>query len=377
MATLKPVSGNPESRVYPFITAGGLAADQRKPCEGRQLQRLGARTRLLLAVIVVALVVPTASSSGAPGDAAFGPGVWIGKAFYRGTVDQPGLFGFASAIVEFDLTVEGDEVAGGMDVEGHGESSTIAGAGDASFSGSLDLSGTASSIIASGEVNFAGTANGFPIEFGGPVSFSFIPTHASCTRVFGDLVSDAISGEGVSASAPFIAFRAMYGSQIDELLTQYEGVVFTLNDLIAHPDAYKNEDFDDLVQKAENLNARILELVPCVPLPAGRTSTAPSEFQALFRQIVAAALEQAESLSADEVLSLLAQGVRTGALVGSTPDVTALLDEFNDVLSQKLVDAVQANDLITLKDIAVGAKQAGLTQLAADAQAAIEAMGGG
>jgi len=349
-----------------------------------------ARVRASLSVVVAFVLplsspslaghVPTAHPSVRDEEAAFPPGIWQGRALYKGTVQRTGLFGFADANVTFDLTVEGDEVTDGtMKVSGHGEVDTPAGPGDVYMSGTLELSGTATSVLAEGDVDFAGTANGIPIQFGGPVRFAFSPRFASCTRVFGDLVSESVRAGlpgGVHASAPFVAFRARYGSQYKELLDEYETVVRSLVNLAAHPEAYSLGDFEELVDAVEDLNARILELVPCVPLPPGLKSTAPSEFDQLFRQVVSQVLDFPEKLTAQEVLALLAAGVRTGALIDST-EAQALLDKFEDVLLQKLDQAEDSGDVQTVDDIAVGAKQAGLTELAEDAEAAAKRLSGG
>jgi hypothetical protein len=225
----------------------------------------------------------------------------------------------------------------------------------------------------------------------GPFSFSghgtFKPDAADCTEATGDLAltlraAQQAAGFATDEQAVFLAIRTDQPAQPADFSAGYQAIVADLQALRALDPA--TVDPAQLVQRvsavADEIDAfqsRVLGAAACPGSAGYAPGTAQhGYFLSSFAKVLDAALKSNPRFSAEQLLSLLAEGLRVGAVTASPADQSnplSLWGRFQLSLEAKVGQAAAASpkDISTIYDIYVGAIQAGMKELAGEARQAL------
>jgi hypothetical protein len=337
-----------------------------------------------LAAMVLATAAAPATAQQESG-AAFPSGTWAGSATYLGALDTGSVSAFADSVINFRMLVSSGQVASGT-IAMIGSSHSVAlegGSADIAFAADGTLSGPATRVLITAEAVFSGIARveGYevPIDISMPFGGSFSPSWATCTEVGGDLATEgrdiaAAQGLQLDAEAIFLAMRVSdagaedpdhyipkdYADLVDDLIAAQSGDVPT-------------SDLVDLIRRVEELNAQIIGAAACGETPAGFEEGLVKDdfFLQQLKAIYDKILKSPGDYSTHEQIFLLMSAVRVGVIGASAPDQgfsdSALL-LFEAALSDALA-ATPDGEQKTIVDIYIAAKQVGLTDLAAAAEA--------
>jgi hypothetical protein len=326
------------------------------------------------------------------GDVGFPDGDWEGQPLvWRGSLDEGYVFAEAAADVTFELSVEDGKVSSGtMKLSGR-SSSVVEGPPpvtvNVNVSGTYGLTGTAADVTMTGSLTMRGTAEtqGFqvPIDFTtDPGKSTFSPTFVSCNKVTGDLATrheQHVRAQGINASidAAFVALRVSAGPDATEVLAEYDALADLIIALSAPPP--KPADLLAVAEKIDSINSKLLGLGACDAAPPGfQKGLQDTTVSALFQDVLNDVLARTDDYSGQELLSLLAVGIRVGAVGLSVPGSPAvknfaknLFTQFEAALIGKVDAARAAGDQQTILDVLVTAQQLGMNALADHAQGAL------
>jgi len=352
------------------------------------LMRAVPRVTALAVGLVIALAAPPAVGQG---DVGFPDGDWEGQPLvWRGSLDEGYVFAEGAADVTFELSVEDGKVSSGsMKLSGR-SSSVVEGPPpvtvNVNVSGNYGLTGTATDVTMTGSLTMRGTAEtqGFqvPIDFTtDPGKSSFSPTFVSCNKVTGDLATQHeqhVQAQGINASidAAFVAVRVSADPDATEVLAEADALFELIVDLPKPP---KPTDLLAVAEKIDSFNSKLLGLGACDAAPPGfQKGLQDTILSTLFQGILNNVLAGTDDYSAQELLSLLAVGVRVGAVGLSVPgspttkDIgKSLFTQFEAALIGKVDAANAAGDQQTILDVLVTAQQLGMNALADHAQGAL------
>jgi hypothetical protein len=348
--------------------------------EGAAMMRRG----IILAVLVAVLSGLTfAAPAPAQDEVTFLPGPWIAQVFFRGAIgDELGGAAVSGSNIFFTVTIseEGKVIAGEMTVD-----ILFSGAiGDvtskARYTGTLLMSGTASRLLAAGTLHIDQTTSDgeitIPIARDQDTAWEFSPNSATCSQVRGELFE---GGREIQEAAGFQTtisskFRALPDFS-DELKGRLEALDAKVHAALVGE--VTPEAMLDLVREVEAIRAEVALLEDCKKkLPKGFKPGGSEDawLEGILITLLSKALETPGAYDAHELVSLLNSGVRGGAVGASSSDPEAagqLLNDFDDALSVALGAAIAASDAAAIQDIYVAALQYGLTDLAAEAKAAL------
>jgi len=352
------------------------------------LMRAVPRVTALAVGLVVALAAPPAVGQG---DVGFPDGDWEGQPLvWRGSLDEGFVFAEGAADVTFELSVEDGKVSSGsMKLSGR-SSSVVEGPPpvtvNVNVSGNYGLTGTAADVTMTGSLTMRGTAEtqGFqvPIDFTtDPGKSSFSPTFVSCNKVTGDLATQHeqhVQAQGINASidAAFVAIRVSADPDAAEVLNEAAALRELIVALSVPP---KAAEMLVVAEKIDAFNARLVGLAACDAAPPGfQKGLQDTVLSALFQEVLNEALARTDDYSGQELLSLLAVGIRIGAVGLSVPGNPAvknfaknLFTQFEAALIGKVDAANAAGDQQTILDVLVTAQQLGMNALADHAQGAL------
>jgi hypothetical protein len=321
---------------------------------------------------------------------AFPDGTWQGTTLSAGgTITQGDIFGAAEAEVYFEFRVVEAEVAGGgMETSGSSASNVPGATANQTFSGTFELSGPAEEIAFEGLTEFSGTvtAGGLtvPYEGSGEGGGSFFPKTATCSKVTGDLAYrgrqvQAASGFATDVVAPYVALRVK-DVEAEKVLAEFDALAVEINLALAAAAVSDGQQVVDqlfeLVQRAWTILNHVHALKACGDIPRGfKEGLADGYFAEVFQVLVSALLARRDSLTTAQLLSILGVAYQTGVVGAAAPDLVLaedILNQFADVLSARVDDALAEGDIQSLTEILAAAEQLGLDDLAAKADAAID-----
>lgn len=342
--------------------------------------------RVLIAASVLALFGAGPVSAAAPVlPPAFPDGTWEGQSVYGGPISKPGLMAVGTGDVKFDLTVSNGNVADGtMIMEFSGTSGSAVDIAMITLKGTLALSGTSAFVEFSGPVSMTGeaTSHGYlvPIDFSGPTNGALSPGYVTCDLVTGDLATEARDiqqslGFATGVTGLFVAIRTGDSpATADAVVEEYNALADAMADLLGTDPS--PDQILEMAAQYEALAAKVAAISACESLPPGFISGLSDKgIGALFQHVLQKALDNPGAYTAQQLLSLLASGVRMGCVGDSVPGSGAyqdsaanLLVQFETTLEAKLNAADAAGDLQTVQDIWIAAQQLGLDALAEKAK---------
>ena len=316
---------------------------------------------------------------------AFPDGEWHGTSFYGGQIENPEVWVTGGGDIVFDMTVADGIVTDGTLEYALSESGLSATAvGQIDFTGTMQMSGTAAVVQFAGTANMHGTVSsgGFdvPIDFSGPSAGKLSPSHVTCNQVTGDLATDAreaqeAAGFTTNVTGLFVAIRSGSAADAEALYAEYSSLMDAVVDLLVVTPS--PEQVLDMVMQYEAYAAKVAGIGACGgSLPGGfESGLSDKALGFLFQDLLQKALDNADAYTAQELLSLLASGVRMGAVGNAVPGsgllqkaAKNLLVQFEATLESKLIAAAAAGDKQTVLDILIGAQVLGLDALADKAQ---------
>lgn len=323
---------------------------------------------------------PVSVADGLP--PAFPDGAWAGDSLYGGEISKPGSWAVATGDVSFILTVSNGNVADGLMIVN--SSNTGSGNAQITLKGSLELSGSAAFVEFSGPVTLVGTvtASGYtaPINFTGISDGTMSPFFSTCNMVTGDLATQARNiqeslGYATGVTGLFAAFRTGGSAgTANEVVDEYDALAAAMEDLVKiNPSP---EQVLEMTELYEALGAKIAAIGACFELPPGfQSGLSNMATGSLFQALLQKALNDPDAYTVQELLSLLASGLRMGAVGSAIPGsggyqdtAESLMVQFEATLEAKLDAAAAAGDLQAVQDIWIAASQLGLKALAAKAK---------
>ncbi len=343
--------------------------------------KLRAATLVALVTAVSCLLVPV--SAGAQDEVTFPAGPWVAQVYFRGGIgDEAGGAAVRGSHIFFTVTIseEGKVVAGEMEVDILFTTAIADLTGTARYTGTLLMSGTASQLLASGTLHIdLETTDGditIPLSREEETAWEFSPNSATCSQVRGELFA---GGREVQEAAGFTTSIESKFRALPDLSDELEAKLADLDAKVSAALAGEvtAEIVLDLVREAEAIRAEIAHLSKCkqkVPKGFKPGGSGDAWLEGILTTLLSKALETPGAYDAHELVSLLNSGVRGGAVGASSSDPEAaaqLLSDFDDALSGALGAAINAGDAAAIKDIYIAAVQYGLTDLAAEAKAAL------
>lgn len=343
--------------------------------------RIRVATVAALFTVVSCLLVPV--TAGAQDEVTFPPGPWVAQVFFRGAIhDEAGGAAVGGSHIFFTVTIseEGKVLAGEMEVDIVFSAAIADTTSTSRYTGTLTMTGTASKLVAAGTLHIDQTTTvddiTIPIARDEDTAWEFSPNSATCSQVRGELFE---GGRDVQQAA---GFESTIESQFRALPDLSDGLEERLADLDAKVSAalageVTPEAVLDLVREVEAIRAEIALLTNCKKgLPKGFKPGGSGDawLEGILITLLSKALETPGAYDAEQLISLLNSGVRGGAVGASSSDPEAaeqLLSDFDDALSGALGAAINAGDGAAIKDIYIAAVQYGLTDLAAEAKAAL------
>jgi hypothetical protein len=340
-----------------------------------------------MAATMLALLAAASPYSAAADDPpAFPDGDWHGTSYYGGQIENSEVWVTGGGDIVFDMTVEDANVTDGTlvyEIDEMGLSETAA--GQISFTGSMQMSGTAAVVEFAGTASMQGTITSggidVPIEFSGPSAGKLSPTYVTCNEVSGDLATEAreaqeAAGFTTNVTGLFVALKTGgSGSSAEAIMAEYVSLTEAIVDLLgASPSP---QQIVEMVKQSEALAAKIAGIAACGgSLPQGfQSGLSNNVIGSLFQDLLQKALDDPDAYTAQELLALLAAGIRMGAVGKSVPGSAPfkdfaknLLVQFEATLDLKLEAAAAAGDKQTILDILIGAQIYGLDDLADKAQ---------
>lgn len=348
----------------------------------------------------------SAPPSGAQPSAYYFPdGKWWGSAWGGGEFTGQISEGSGYGAYKFTVEVVGGRVTQGRLTGSAGlQSDAPEGTVNLVLSADVDLGGTANRVeFAGGSFRIQGNVVtdqiSAPIDENLPADGGFSPTWASCMQVSGDLAFEGrqifqAAGGSTNVTMPFIAYR-FGGPEIDEELVERLLALVDEMHRVLYEDApdsrtvveydeggfgrviYLDESdlrtFLEFAADLEELNGALIRSGECGLAPPGLETglAADDYFRALFVEALSAYTESTVDMSAAELLYLANLAVRMGVAGAPSPSPETgaeIMDRLEDRLRDRLQQANVAGDATTIRDIATGAEQAGMTELAEEAR---------
>jgi hypothetical protein len=346
---------------------------------------------LLLAGLVTSLLFVAPANAVKTGSE-FPPGIWRGKAVWTGTITNGTVTVYVAGagIIDFEMTVAPDGTVTDGDYILHSTNinEDIAGVGPvtASVAAMGNMTGTGAMVTGNGNFNIKIISWPLPIapmEFGeSGGSLGFYPATASCTFVQGDMAELArdvqqAAGFSTSIKAPFTATRISApgekGSQSWD--DNYVELVTAMETLASQPKP-AIQDVKDLANKVDLFNVNLVKSSTCSDTPKNlqKGKQPYNYFLEKFSQLMTKILSDPSGYTGADISDLLMIAVHIGAVGSAAPDDAAaqqLEASFKQVLGQKLQADIAANDTTDITIIYIAAAQAGFTELAAQAKAAL------
>ena len=372
----------------------------------------GPRLRAALVVVLVGMLLLPAGVRAQNNAPDLVPGLWEGSMLFSGTRESSGTRADGTSYASktkvtasgttFQLLVDDDGqiIEGEMVVDIKWEANDTGTTPvtldrydvdhNHTLSGSLSVSGTASRIVASGtltwDIQTTDTAGNLVDEVSGPraeeVEWVFAASEADCTTINGILIETmgrtlvplAVTPQGVFDD-DFESFHDLVSviwawpqTEDPEVIgAAVAEVEQAANEILAGVPSVA--DLLVLVHAVEALRAELARLETCQLVPPG---SIPQTTDSWLVTIIQKALHQALDLgefTPQELIAFLNIGVRTEALDDE------LLERFRVALDQALLNAITAEDIDSIWDIAIAAAQYGYPELYLDAVAAAEELG--
>ena len=331
--------------------------------------------RRLTAVVgaVAVLGVPAAArAAGAP--PAFSPGRWSGTMRIEGGIDTGNLHASGQGTGDFAFTITraGFVTSGNLSVSESIVTTGPQGTFHSSTSGALPLNGDARNVSGAGTMTFHIDTPFGPVD--GPVDaeISLIPLRTTCTRASGDAAIperqfQAAEGIGTNVTAEFTARRSagLSGADVAQVA---RGAARDVQLYLDHP---TNSPLAELAGRAvKSLSATVASASACGGRPAGfeHGVLANRDVGPKIRQLFDLAAANHGALDPLNLEVVVEAAVEAGA---SRPQLQTLVAAVEDLIGQPPLNG----EAESLRAILLSASRYNLTDLAAAAQAALDALG--